>query len=73
MAGNSDGRAARSHPPPPSPPPESSLTEIAGEEKGLCGGSPFLKEEAVVGLPLHAECPVASRELVEAALCLFQL
>lgn len=68
MAGNSDGRAARSL-----SPPESSLTEIAGEEKGLCGGSPFLKEEAVVGLPLHAECPVASRELVEAALCLFQL
>lgn len=49
------------------------LTEIAGEEEGLCSWSPLLKKEAVVRQTLHPEGPVAARELVEASLCLFQL
>lgn len=49
------------------------LTEVTGEEKGLCSWGPLLKNQAVVGLSLHAEAPVAARELVEASLCLLQL
>lgn len=49
------------------------LTEIAGEEEGLCSRSPLLEKQAVVGQTLYTEGPVAARELVEASLCLFQL
>lgn len=49
------------------------LTEIAGEEEGLCSRSPLLEKQAVVGQTLHAEGPVAAREVVEAPLGLFQL
>lgn len=49
------------------------LTEVTGEEEGLCTWSPLFQEEAVVGLPLHSKAPVAARELVEATLRLLQL
>lgn len=49
------------------------LTEVTGEEEGLCSWSPLLKKQAVVRLTLHAEGVVAACELVEASLCLFQL
>lgn len=49
------------------------LTEVTGEEKGLCSRGPLLKNQAVVGLPLNAEAPVAARELVEASLGFLQL
>lgn len=49
------------------------LTEIAGEEEGLCSGSPLLKKQAIVSQTLHPKGPVAACELVEASFCLFQL
>lgn len=51
----------------------SPLTEVSGEEEGLCSWSPLLKEQAAVRLPLHAEALVAAGELVKASLRLLQL
>lgn len=49
------------------------LTEVAGQEEGLCSRSPLLKKQAVVGQMLHTEAVVAARELVEASLGLLEL
>lgn len=49
------------------------LTEVACEEEGLRGRSPFPEMQAVVGLSLHAEQVVAACELVEASFSLVQL
>lgn len=49
------------------------LTEVTSEEEGLGRWSPLFKDQAVVGLPVHAEGLVAACELVKASLCLLQL
>lgn len=49
------------------------LTEVTGEEEGLCSRSPLFKKQAVVRLSLHTEGLVASCELVKTSFCLLQL
>lgn len=49
------------------------LTEVTGEEEGLCSRSPLFKVQAVVRPSLHTKGLVAACELVKASFCLIQL